>query len=150
MIRSINILMLFLLFNSIQAQDTGYIKEIVNYQYDKTDPGDRYIKPDVIPGKEILVFFDCCFNDSVQIFKNGQLILSKFLKTDPSLSFTGLAIKIKFEKPKTILKIILPGKKVFCEITLNNKYYTVLNINRMEDRNPIWWITFRNYVVYYE
>jgi predicted DNA-binding ArsR family transcriptional regulator len=133
-----------------QVKNSKLIEEKVKYQYDDKKPSESYV-PKVELGKEIQINFDCCFDDTVQFFVNDKLIEKVFLKTDESTSFTGHSIKVKFdEKEKsTTLKVILPNKQVYCSIVLDKKY-RMLNVNRMEHWDKTWWITFRNFGIFYE
>jgi hypothetical protein len=133
-----------------QGKNSQLIEEKVKYQYDDKKPSESYV-PKVELGKEIQINFDCCFGDTVQIFVNDKLIEKVFLKTDESTSFTGHSIKVKFdEKEKsTTLKVVLPNKQVYCNIVLDKKY-RMLNVNRMEHWDKTWWITFRNFGIFYE
>jgi predicted DNA-binding ArsR family transcriptional regulator len=133
-----------------QVKNSKLIEEKVKYQYDDKKPSESYV-PKVELGKEIQINFDCCFDDTVQIFVNDKLIEKVFLKTDESTSFTGHSIKVKFdEKEKsTTLKVVLPNKQVYCNIILDKKY-RMLNVNRMEHWAKTWWITFRNFGIFYE
>ena len=133
-----------------QIRRNHLIEEKVKYQYDNKRPSESYI-PKIKIGKEMQINFDCCFNDTVQIFVNDKFIERACLKTDKSTSFTGHSIKVKFnEKEKsTTLKVVLLNKQVYCKIILDKKY-RMLNINRMEHWDKTWWITFRNFGIYYE
>ncbi len=133
-----------------QVKTRSFVEEKVKYQYDDKIPNETYI-PKTQLGKEIQINFDCCFNDTVQIFVNDKLIDKLFLSTDESTSFTGHSITVKFDEKKknTTLKVVLPNKQVFCNIVLDKKY-KLLNVNRMEHRDKTWWITFRNFGIVYE
>ena len=133
-----------------QVRNSQLIEEKVKYQYDNTKPNETYVPKSQL-GKEIQIKFDCCFNDSVQVFVNDKNIENLFLNTDKSTSFTGHSITVKFDKKKknTTLKVVLPNKQVFCNIILNKKY-KLLNVNRMECSDKKWWLTFRNFGVFYE
>ena len=145
---------LFIIFINLtlfgQVKNSRLIEEKVNYQYDDEKPNETYI-PKIQIGKEIKINFDCCFNDSVQLFVNNKLVDKLFLKTNESTSFTGHSIIVKFDEKKkiTIMKIVLPNKQVFCNIVLDKKY-RLLNVNRMEDWGKTWPITFRNFGIVYE
>lgn len=143
---------LFLLFASStgQGQTNKLVKEKVKYQYDNKKPNETYV-PGIETGKEIQINFDCCFNDTVQIYVNDKLIDKLYLQTNESTNFTGHSITVKFDKKKkkTNLKVVLPDKHVYCNIVLDKKY-RILNINRMEYSNKNWWITFRNFGIFYE
>jgi hypothetical protein len=143
------ICILLLNFNfSAQSENFKLTEEKVKYQYDY-DSTDTY-DPKINIGEEMLIFFNCCFKDSVQVFINDNLIEKIYLYTNESTSYTGYSLKVKFEKNKeTILKVVLPNKKVFCNITLDNKY-KLLYLNRIIDRNENWWIIFRNFGVFNE
>ena len=133
-----------------QVTNRQLIEEKVKYQYDDKKPNETYI-PKTQLGKEIQINFDCCFNDTVQIYVNDKLIDKLFLKTNESTSFTGHSITVKFDEKKknTTLKVVLPNKQVFCNIILDKKY-RLLNVNRMEHWDKTWWITFRNFGIVYE
>ena len=96
-----------------QVKNSKLIEEKVKYQYDDKKPSESYM-PKVALGKEIQINFDCCFDDTVQVFINDKLIKKVFLKTDESTSFTGHSIKVKFEKnvKSTTLKVVLPNKYI--------------------------------------
>ncbi len=133
-----------------QVKNSQLVEEKVKYQYDDKKPNETYV-PKTQLGKEIQINFDCCFNDTVEIYVNEKLIDKPFLKTDGSTSFTGHSITVKFdEKEKnTTLRVVLPNKQVFCNIVLDKKY-RLLNVNRMEHWDKTWWITFRNFGIVYE
>jgi len=133
-----------------QGQINKLVEEKVKYQFDDKKPSETFV-PKIELGKEIQINFDCCFNDSVQIYVNDKLIEKTFLKTDESTSFTGYSINVKFDnrKKNTTLKVILPNKQVYCSILLYKKY-KLLNVNRMENWNKTWWITFGNFGIIYE
>lgn len=133
-----------------QVKEDLLVKEKVKYQYDKKRTKENYdLNTEV--GKSMQVNFDCCFDDSVHVYINNILTEKVFLKTDGSTSFTGHSLIVRFnpKDKKSILKIILPYRKVFCEIDLDKKY-KMLNVNRMEHWDKTWWIAFRNFGVVYE
>lgn len=125
-------------------------KEKVKYQYGKKRTKESY-HLNTVTGRSMQVDFDCCFNDSVHVYINNILTEKAFLKTNESTSFTNHSLLVKFnpEDKKTTLKIILPDKKVFCEIELDKKY-KMLHVNRMEHWDKTWWVTFRNFGILYE
>ena len=148
----LTIILIFLINLTLlgQVKTDSLIEEKVKYQYDDKKPNETYI-PKIELGKEIQINFDCCFDDSVQIFVNDKLVDKRFLRTDESTSYTGYSMVVKFDdkKKNTTLKVVLPDKRVFCNITLDKKY-RLLHINRMEHWDKTWWITFRNFGIIYE
>ncbi|MCB0409940.1 MAG: hypothetical protein KDD29_06945, partial [Flavobacteriales bacterium] len=133
-----------------QTNDNSLTEEKVKYQYDKDKSAEHYT-PKINIGEEIQVNFDCCFdNDTVEIYINDSLTETVVFTTDESTSYADSRI-YKFDKNKkeTKLKLVLPNKKVYCEIILDKKY-SILHVNRMEHWNKTWWITFRNFGIIYE
>jgi len=149
-IRLLTVLFVFIKLYAFGQVNLNLEKEKVKYQYDKRRTEGSYSLSTVI-GKSMQVNFDCCFDDSVHIYINNILEEKVFLKTDGSTSFTGHALIVTFnpKDKKSTLKIILPYKKVFCEIDLDKKY-KMLHVNRMEHWDKTWWITFRNFGIAYE
>ncbi|MEM7086945.1 MAG: hypothetical protein AAF489_12225 [Bacteroidota bacterium] len=133
-----------------QTKDSMGTQEKVKYQYDN-DKTDESYTPKIKIGEEIQVNFDCCFdNDTVEIYINDRLTETVVFNTNESISYTDSRI-YKFDKntKETKLKLVLPNKKAYCEITLDKKY-RILHINRLEDKDKAWWITFRNFGIVYE
>lgn len=127
-----------------------YIHEPVLYQFqDSIFTLDS--ATNIVVGQEMEIYFNCCFNDSVIIQIDDKIIDNIFLITDKSTSFTGYVLIHRFDKAncKPTMKIILPDKKVFSEIILDNRY-KILKINRMEHWDNTWWITFMNCRTIYE
>ncbi len=49
-----------------------------------------------VKGKEMSIMFNCCFDDSVVVYLNDEVVYGKRLKTDPVLSFSG-ATRVSFD-----------------------------------------------------
>lgn len=130
-----------------QVQQNKFKEEKVIYQYDSSKLDKYVFKKNTV----ITIDFDCCFNDSVEIFVNNQLIRRLFLKTENSLSFTGHRMTVMLDKKgvKT-LKLVLPMKKAYCIINLDRRY-RYLYVNRLEGTKiSNWPIIFRNFQIMYE
>lgn len=146
-------ILLYLLSSSLtafgQIPKDLFTEEKVKYQYDNKKPKE-YFTPKIEIGKEIEVNFDCCFNDTVEVYVNDRLIERSFFRTEESFGLAKTRI-IRFDSTakNTKLTIVLPNKKVFCEISLNRKY-KILHVNRMEHWNNTWPIIFRNFGIIYE
>ncbi len=132
---------------SAQVQLNNFKEEKVIYQYDSSKLDKYFFRKNT----SITIDFDCCFNDSVEIFVNNQLIRTLFLKTEASLSFTGHRMDVVFEKKEAkTLKVVLPMKNVYCIINLD-KRYRYLYVNRLEGTKITNWpIIFRNFQIMYE
>lgn len=127
---------------SLFAQDIStFRQEAILLQYQK-------IKEDgiLIKGEDFIVSFSHGFNDTVIAYINGKQVFKEYCLTNEALSSTlkGFKIEKQSMQEKPLLTIVLPYRKVYIEIVLDNRFKK-LSINRAETWKQ-WPVIFTNFV----
>jgi len=149
-----HILFLFIALLNVgitNSPSNDFTKESLKIFYDNDAEGTESSN---VKGKEMSILFNCCFDDSVVVYLNDDVVYRKRLKTDPVLSFSG-ATRVSFDNSidSNMLRVELPAAKVYSEISLD-KNYKLLYLSRSEAHGKryghIWTAQFRNVPIDYE
>jgi hypothetical protein len=151
--KTAHILFLFIAmlnFGITTSPSNDFTKESLKIFYDNDAEGTESSN---VKGKEMSILFNCCFDDSVVVYLNDEVVSLKRFTTDPFVSLSGIVkVSLDNSKDSNMLRIELPEAKVYSEISLDKNYkllYLSRSVKGEKKFGYIWAARFRNVPIYY-
>lgn len=130
--------LIFFFFILLSCQSSKRTTQTVNNCYDSFYVQYR-CESKIKSYREIYLEFEYGFNDTLEIFLNGNLIKRRFYKTDPSLGLAGY-IKLITPKANNFIRIINVTQGRCLEFFVDPRYQRIL----IDFGEKKWGVSFSN------